>query len=167
MAIPIPRNTYERPTQVGLVPGVCCDAQDLGVQETQFGKKHQVSLAWQLEEKNSKGERFVVWRRFTASLDRRASLRKTLELWRTKPYTDAELDKFDLESVLGAPAMLLLEEKPGKDGDVFVNVAQVAPLPKGMPVLKVDPGYVRKRDRKDGTHDTNEIPPEDAAAVPF
>lgn len=167
MAIPIPRNTYERPSQTGLVPAVCCDAHDLGIVETQFGKKHMVALAWQLDEKNSKDAPFVVWRRFTASLDKRASLRKTLEQWRGKPFSDSELDKFDLELVLGAPATILLEEKPSKDGDTFVNVAQVLPLVKGSPVLKVEAGYVRKKDRKDGSaHDASDVPPEDSG-VPF
>lgn len=165
MAISIPRTNYERPTQLGLLSAVCCDAHDFGIVETNFGKKHQVGLAWQLDEKNSKGERFVVWRRFTASLHARAGLRKTLEQWRGKPYTDADLDKFDLELVIGRPCMVLLEEKPGKDGDAFVVVGQVMPPAKGMPVLTVEK-YVRKKDRTDGQQSAAEsVPPEDE--IPF
>lgn len=167
MAVYVGRPKYENPP-VGLHPAVCCDVIDLGLQDTPFGKKHKVALRWQIAEKKSDGKRFVVRKSFSASLDKRATLRKDLESWRGKSFSNAEAEKLDLEVLLGKPCTLQLVEAPGRDGTVYVNVATVMPLAKGFEVLTVDGDYVREQDRPaDGSGaDTGEAPPEDSE-VPF
>lgn len=165
MAVNVGRPKYENPP-VGLHSAVCCDAIDLGLQDTPFGKKHKVALRWQIAEKKSDGKRFVVRKSYGASLDKRATLRKDLESWRGKAFTEAETEKFDLEVLLGKPCLLQLVEAPGSDGTVYVNVATVMPLAKGFDALNIDGDYQREKDRPaGGPAETNEAPPEDE--VPF
>lgn len=149
----------------GLHPAVCCDVIDLGIVKTQFGDKHMVRLVWQIEATNKDGRRFTPGRQFTASLDRRANLRKVLEGWRGRAFTAAEEEKFDLENLLEKCCQIQIQHVPADGGKVYANVVTVVPYPKGMDALKVV-DYVRKKDRVgDAT------PPEDqeqpADDVPF
>jgi hypothetical protein len=101
----------------GLEPGIYharCDLiADLGVRETQYGDKHKVYIRFtvpdQVVEKED-GEKFQmsIGTQITASLGKKANLRKMLEAWRGKPFTDEELKGFDLTKLLNAPATLVV-----------------------------------------------------------
>jgi hypothetical protein len=145
MGIFVGRKEYENPP-VGLHAAVCCDVEDIGLQETQFGKKHQVRITWQLGELKSDGTRHLASKRYNASLDKRAVLCSDLESWRGRPFTREEVKRVDLEALIGKPCTLQLVENVGREGGTFVNVATVMPLAKGFETLRVD-GYVRRKDR--------------------
>lgn len=131
----------------GLYPAVCCDVIDLGVQQTPWGAKHQVSIRWALEECDSRGKQFLVQRRYTASLNEKAALRQHLELWRGKKFTAAELKQFDLEVLLGKGCQVQIVHKILDDGRTFANVQAVIQLGRGVPVPPVPATYVREQDR--------------------
>lgn len=147
----------------GLAQGVCCDVIDRGIIETEFGKKPCVSLAWQTDEKTSKGEPFTVQRRYTLSLNEKATLRRDLEAWRGRAFTADELRGFDLEKLLGANCWLNIVHATKPDGKTFANVASIVPLKKGTPLMTVLGGYVRVKDREPQgehvTHTTADVPP--------
>jgi hypothetical protein len=126
--------------------------------------QHKVDVAWQIEELRDDGKRFVVYKRYTASLNEKATLRHDLESWRGRPFTAGELAGFDLESVIGANCILNVVHNPSKkdSGKVFANVAAVMPLMKGLPKIAAD-GYVRK---VAGTEDDETPPPSDNDYVP-
>ena len=69
---------------------------------------------------------------FTLSLGKKAKLRPMLESWRGRPFTEAELEGFDLKNVLGANALLnIIHTKKGDK--TYANISTVSPLMKGTP----------------------------------
>jgi hypothetical protein len=75
---------------------------------------------------------FVIGKRYTLSHNEKALLRIDLESWYGKTFNTADLDKaggFDLEKLLGRPAMLnVVHSEDGK----YANIKSVNPMPQGM-----------------------------------
>ena len=124
------------------------------VQSTYSGKtkkQHKVNIIWQIEEKRDDGKFFTPRKRYTLSLHEKASLRKDLESWRGRAFNDDELAGFDLENLLGAPAMICVVQA-AVSGQVYANVTAIMKAPKGLTPPVPDPTYVRVQDQpKDGT----------------
>lgn len=144
------------PAPAGTHTAVCVDVVDLGVLEVSFGGKnkmqHKIKLVWQIGEDMENGKPFMVSKRYTCSLHEKAALRKDLESWRGRAFTEGELSGFDLESLISVPCMLGVIHAPGKDGGTFANVSSVMKAMKGMVAL-TPRDYVRVCER----------PPTDAA----
>ena len=69
---------------------------------------------------------------YTASMNEKATLRKHLEGWRGKGFTDAEAGTFDVSKLLGQPCMLsVIESDSG--GKTYSNIQNIGKLPKGIP----------------------------------
>lgn len=146
--------TKFQPAPAGAHAAVCCDVVDLGIVETTYQgetkKKHMVRLVWQIDEARDDGKPYLVMGRYTLSLHEKAALRRDLESWRGRPFTEPELHQFDVEAVIGKGCYLDLVHRPSK-GDVFANVAAIMPLPKGMTAPAVR-DYVRVCDRTPEQH---------------
>jgi hypothetical protein len=117
--------------------GICYRIIDLGTQTTtgKYGEKKQrkVMLSFELiNELMEDGRPFSVSSRYTLSGFQNALLRKHLESWRAKAYTDDEFAAFDITKLIGVPAMLTLTEA----GD-YVNITGISKLPKGTPIRTV------------------------------
>lgn len=128
---------------------VCVDVVDLGqVKTTWQGKEktqHKARLVWQINERNADGKPFIAQRRYTVSLDERAALRKDLESWRGRTFSEDELNGFDVESVIGVGCMLSVVHET-RDGKTYDNVNAVMRPPRGTAALSVE-NYVRVKDR--------------------
>ncbi len=77
------------------------------------------------------GEPHRVSVRYTVSLHPKSRLRRDLESWNGKRFDDRELEMtggFDLEKLLGQPAMLNVVHS--EDG-LYANITSVNPLPTG------------------------------------
>jgi hypothetical protein len=74
---------------------------------------------------------FVVNSRYTLSGFANSQLRKAMEGWRAKAYTDDEFAAVDFTKVVGVPAMLSLSES--KD-EKYTNITAISKLPTGTPV---------------------------------
>lgn len=147
------------PAPEGTYPGVCVDVIDLGKVENKMfgGERLMVRIVWQIDEtmdddtadkfKMPHGSRYIVKQDYTASLDEKAKLRKHLQSWRGRTFTQLELLGFDMESVVGIPCLLAIVHNSGSKGGTFANVESVMRPPKGMEVLKPE-GYMRVKDRK-------------------
>jgi len=144
----------------GSYPAVCCDVVDMGiVKSTYSGKEkrqHKIRIGWQVAEYNAEEKPFVVWKRYTLSLHEKSALRKDLEPWRGRPFTEEELQGWDVESVINAPCMISVVQNAA-GGNVYANVSGIMRLPKGMEAPKVVPSYVRFKDRPT---DAEQTPPE-------
>jgi hypothetical protein len=151
------------PAPEGLHVAACCDVVDLGLRDTGFGEKHQVEIRWMLEDENERGLRYIVRRRYTASLSEKASLRKDLETWRGRKFAPAELKGFDLEKLLGAGCQVQVVHKMTDQGKTFANVSAVIPLGKGQQSPGVSPDYIREVARAKG----GAMAEADDEAVPF
>ena len=141
-------NDFE-PAPAGTYRAVCVDVIDKGIVEVTYQGKtrrqHKVSVAWQIDEKRDDGKPYLVFKRYTLSLNEKATLRKDLESWRGKPFTRDEEMGFDVEAVIGANCLLNIAHRPVAD-KVYANVQSVNPLMKGMaPIHARD--YVRKCER--------------------
>lgn len=151
--------------------GVCVDVVDLGMIKSEYAGKaktqHKVRLAWQVDEMRDDGKPFVVSKRYTLSLHEKASLRKDLESWRGRAFTDPELEGFDLENLLGAGAMLSVMQVAQK-GSIYANITAIMRPPKGMPLPALDSSYVRMQDRKpeDSAPGNGNVPDGDEGWVP-
>ena len=135
------------PAPEGLHPAACCDVLDLGMVDSAFGAKPTAEIRWQLEIVNpDTGARFVVRRRFTASLAPKANLRKVLETWRGRRFTEKELQGFDLERLLGIACQVQIMHHVTDDGRTYANVEAVIPFTGPGPVPAVS-NYERDGDR--------------------
>lgn len=68
---------------------------------------------------------------YTASMNEKATLRKHLEGWRGKTFTDDEAAVFDVAKLLGQAAMLSVVEKEN-NGKTYANIAGMSRLPRGF-----------------------------------
>ena len=114
----------------------CYQIIDLGHQtviwEGQASVKPIVRITWEISEKMADGRPFVISKEYTARITPKSSLKKDLEAWRGRAFTDQELANFSLENVLGKPCMLQVTHKKSADKS-YANVSSIMSLPKGMP----------------------------------
>lgn len=133
------------PVPEGTHFAVCDMVVDLGKQRTTYmgdtTVKHQVYLRWQIPAERTEwtdGEGvkhegpMVIGKTYTSSLSEKANLRKDLQAWRGRAFTEEELDKFDISKLIGAPATISVTHKPRESGGVYANVTSIGGLPKGL-----------------------------------
>ena len=125
----------------GLHLARCYRIIDLGTQRSEYEgvEKHQrkIMLGWELHGKDDEGNELVtdrgdplaIFKNYTLSWNDKANLRIDLQNWRNKPFTSAEMQRFDIQSILGAWCMLTVIPRPGKNGKMYSNVKAVAPVP--------------------------------------
>lgn len=99
-------------------------------------KLNKVKLSWELPDethvfKEENGaEPFMVSKEYTLSMSDKSNLRKDLESWRGKAFTEKQAAEFDITVLLGIPCMLNVIHKTSKAGNNYVLVSGVSPLPK-------------------------------------
>ena len=123
------------PCPEGTQQAVCCDVVDKGLMETPWGQKHKIDVVWQSAELMPNDKPFLVSKRYTLSLSDKANLRHDLESWRGRPFSEDELDGFDVEKLIGVNALVNVVHKKGSKGGVFANVIAIMPLPRSMPKI--------------------------------
>lgn len=157
MAIYAEKNSTQRePIEAGLHLARCYKMILIGtVQENMVinGKAtiktlKKVRIGWEFPEmlkvfKEENGEQpLVIEQEFTVSMGDKANLRKMLESWRGKPYTDEEAERVDITKLLGQPCMINLTHKKAQNGNVYEQIASVVPVPKQMKCPpQINPNY--------------------------
>ena len=127
---------------------VCYRVIDLGTQETTYlGQKkltHQILISWEMpDELMTDGRPFSIHKRYTYSSSPKANLRKDLESWRGKSYSDDQArEGVPLHKLVGHHALISVEHKRSAKGRTYGNIKAIAPLPKAMHGPGVD-GYKR------------------------
>lgn len=151
------------PTPVGVHQAVCVDVIDKGIVEVTYQgktkKQHKISVAWQVDELRDDGKPYLVYKRYTLSLNEKATLRKDLESWRGRAFTRDEEAGFDVESVLGANCLINVQHNTVGD-KTYANVVSIMPLVKGMPKIAVR-DYIRVSERppENGNGPQSDEPP--------
>ena len=119
---------------------VCYAVVDVGTQQSKlFDAKKQIYLLFELPFERHTFERDgkkvelprAISKPWGATLGKKAYLRRDLESWRGRPFTEEELKGFELKNLLGANCQLNIIHNE-KNGSVYANIASVAPLAKGM-----------------------------------
>lgn len=108
---------------------------------------NKVRITWELPSEmrmfnEEKGEQpMVISKEYTLSLHEKSNLRKDLESWRGKNFTDEELEAFDVSKLLTVPALLSITHTT-KGENTFANITGVSGLIKGMECPKqVNPSF--------------------------
>lgn len=121
----------------------CCAVIDLGTQpDERYGPRPKVMLMWELphervkfDENGQEKERpQMITKEYTASLGKKADLRKHLDAWRGKPFTEDELKGFELGNVLNVPCLLTVMHEAKDGGGIRAKIASVSGVPKGTAV---------------------------------
>lgn len=136
------KRTTVPPLAGGTYLGICIGIIDVGEQYNQNFKNYadKLMLLFEIsgETVNVDGEDKPRWlsREYTASLNEKAALYKHLVAWRSRDFTESELDTdgdgFNIESMLGKPCMLTVIVKDGDNG-TYNRIENIAALPKGVP----------------------------------
>jgi hypothetical protein len=152
------------------------DVIDLGMIEVTWPgeapkKQHKCRIRYIGEEQDDGGSpKWLTTQRFTVSLHEKASLRRYLEDWRGVKFTETELRRFDLESLIGAAAWVKVSHETNATGDrTYARIDSCSRMPKFDPATgdaapqppsleMID--YVREQDR-----DEYEVEPEVAPDV--
>jgi len=128
-------------TPSGMHLARCYRIIDLGTQKSEYMGQikylHKIMLGWEIHGTNDDGtplkmrdgRPFAIFKNYTLSWSEKATLRGDLQSWRGKPFTQEEMRRFDLKTVLNAWCMLNVIERAGQDGNMYVNVSGVTPVP--------------------------------------
>jgi len=123
---------------------VCTQIVDIGLQSGSAmypSPKQKVVMRFEVPseriEFDNKDAPAVIMKEFTASMSEKSTLRKWLESWRGKKFTDDEASDFDVAKILGQSVMLSVvsETKNGKERS---NIAGFSAMPKGIPPVKAE-----------------------------
>lgn len=124
------------PVDPGVYMAVCVGVVDLGEQYSEKFKSYsnKVKFVWALPseiiEIDGKTEERQLSKEFTFSVRKKGGLRTFLESWNSRTYSDDEFAELDVFDQLGKPCQLQVVLNDTKE---YSNVANLMPLPKGMP----------------------------------
>lgn len=146
--MPIYAETTNNSDFVQVEPGTyvarCYSMIEIGTIETEYKgikkMQHKVNITWELPTelavfKEEKGpEPYVVSKNYTLSMYKEANLRKDLESWRGKGYTDEEAERVDVTKLIGQPCILSVIHQPKKDDPSknYVAISSISKLMKGQ-----------------------------------
>lgn len=153
-------STTRTPAPEGTHQAVCVDVIDKGMLPNKFKNgalQHKIDIAWQIAELRDDGKRFVVYKRYTLSLNEKATLRHDLESWRGRKFTRDEEMGFDVETVKGVNCLINIQHNTQGD-KTYANVMSVMALPKAMPRMAAD-GYVRATNGEQEADVSQQEPP--------
>ncbi len=122
----------------GAFVGRCVDVIDLQHTVDQFPGQpaylvQKVVLVFAAEEFDEKGQLITVHREYTLSGGKKAALRRHLESWRGKPYTDDEIKQkgIPLDKLAAVPVTFNVIHKTSAKGNVYAYIDTLSPVPKG------------------------------------
>lgn len=138
MHLPAPTETDFEIAPAGTHLAVCYRVIDLGTQAGSFQgqpkSQHKILLSWELPEERMKDNRpFTISQRYTWSMSEKATLRKHLEGWRGRGFTEADFgpNGFNIKNVIGKGCVLTVMHAT-KGEKTYANIAAVGKLMKGM-----------------------------------
>jgi hypothetical protein len=116
--------------RLGRHSAVCVNYFDLGLQRWDNQIKPKVALLFEIDDRRRNQQRFQISKEFTASLGAKATLRAFLESWRGRPFTEAELDGFNLDNIVNGACELYLGERTKPNGSTFIEIEGITRLTK-------------------------------------
>ena len=148
------------PMEAGAYAARCYSMIQIGtVKETYKGEEklqHKVRLTFEFPTekkvfKEENGEQpYVISKEFTLSMHEKATLRKFLESWRGKNFSEEEAKRFDITVLLGKQCLINVVHHTNEKGDTYAQIASVSPIPKGMTCPEqINPSVVLSYDNFD------------------
>lgn len=133
------------PVEPGVYVAVCIGVIDLGEQYSEKFKNYsnKLKFVWALPgetiEVDGKKEERQLSKEFTFSVSKKGGLRGTLESWNGRSYSDDEFGGLDVFDQLGKACQLQVVLN---DTGEYSNVANLMPIPKGMPVPSSNTAFI-------------------------
>jgi hypothetical protein len=119
----------------------CVSVIDIGTQiNEKFGRTMQeIIIQWEIptEKLEIKGEEVtrILSQEYNLSLHQKSKLRKHLESWRGKSFSQEELEGFDLNNLLNKCCQIqIIHNKKGDN--VYANIAGIMPVQRGSIIEK-------------------------------
>jgi hypothetical protein len=135
-----------KPVPAGMQSFVCTGLIDLGIQPGNvhqgkvFEPAHKIALIFQFPDHLTEGRDgqpgrpMTIIETFTASMGKKANLRKLIEGWFSKPFPSDEVAwEFDAKKLLNRAGLANIAHEP-KGDKIRAKIVSLNPLPKGMPV---------------------------------
>ncbi len=138
--MPIYIENNDKPRELhppGMTQAVCIGVEDIGLQKSSFQGadkiQRKVVFLWETTKKDASGHPFIMSKKYTASMFDKANLRKDLEGWAGKKFTDEQAKKVDVELFKGRNCLLNIVHS---DDEKYANIAGITPVMEGMPPIK-------------------------------
>ena len=134
------------PVEPGVYMAVCIGFIDLGEQYSEMFKSHSNKgmYIWELPgetiEIDGEQKPRQLSKEFTISSSSKGNLRKFIESWNSKSYSDDEFLDFDLFDQIGKPCQINVVLNESKE---YSNVDNIMPIPKGFPAPTTDTKQIR------------------------
>jgi len=128
----------------GMYVARCISMIELGTIKEKYQDQEKivqkVMIRWELPTEKTvfdpaKGEEpFSVSKKYTLSMHEKSTLRKDLESWRGKGFTEEQAQRFDITKLLGIPCNLNIIHKPSQTnpGKNVTIISSISPLMKGQ-----------------------------------
>ena len=133
------------PVDAGVHQAICYAIYDLGTQYSPVYDKssRKCVIIWELPDRRIEivkdGQTLnlprAISKQYTLSLREKANLRKDLETWRGKAFSQEELAGFDISKLVGVNCMLQVLHKVNGD-KTYANIVSILPLYKGINKLE-------------------------------
>jgi len=129
------------PVDAGVHQAICYAIYDLGTQYSPVYDKssRKCVIIWELPDRRIEivkdGQTLnlprAISKQYTLSLGEKANLRKDLETWRGKAFSQEELAGFDISKLVGVNCMLQVLHKVNGD-KTYANIVSILPLYKNL-----------------------------------
>lgn len=134
------------PIEPGVYMAVCIGFIDLGEQYSEKFKSYtnKGMYVWELPgetiEIDGEQKPRQLSKEFTISASSKSNLRKFIETWNSKSYSDEDFMEFDVFEQVGKPCQLNVVLNETKE---YSNVDNLMPIPKGFPAPTTDTKQIR------------------------
>ena len=133
------------PVEAGVYMAVCIGFIDLGEQYSEKFKNYSYKgmYVWELPgetiEIDGEQKPRQLSKEFTISGSNKSNLRKFIESWNGKSYSDEEFMEFDVFEQVGKPCQLNVVLNETKE---YANVDNLMPIPKGFPAPTTETKFI-------------------------
>ena len=127
-----------KPHPEGTLAAVCVDVIDLGKKVDEWQGTTRIlpkcALVFMTGKINAEtGEHHDVSIEHTVSMGDKANLRRFLESWRGKKYTEDQAQKgVPIHKLVGQSGLITVEHHQSKQGRTYARILSVSPLPEGL-----------------------------------
>ena len=134
------------PVEAGVYMAVCIGFIDLGEQYSEKFKSYSYNgmYIWELPgetiEIDGEQKPRQLSKEFAISASNKSNLRKFIETWNSKSYSDEEFMEFDLFEQIGKPCQLNVVLNETKE---YANVDNLMPIPKGFPAPTTSTEFIK------------------------
>jgi len=136
MPINVSNKTKSDPVPAGTHHAVCYGIIAVGTQPSEkFTPRQKIIVCFEIP-----AERITIKdqdlprgisKRYPLSLNEKSSLRKDLQSWRGKPFTQEELNGFDVSKVIGSNCLISVLHSD-RAGAIYADISGISALPRQM-----------------------------------